>query len=87
MFSSDLVAIDRLRTDAIHVQEPHESGIRKLAEYAAQLQWIGGKFPIDVRDPICLPRRRLADRCTIDRCGLYVVFGAWLQYAQAGDTK
>ncbi|KAF8544034.1 BRO1-like domain-containing protein [Trichophaea hybrida] len=48
MFSSDLVAIDRLRTDAMHVQEPHESGIRKLTEYAAQLQWIGGKFPIDI---------------------------------------
>lgn len=48
MFSADLAAIDQLRADAINVQEPHQSGIRKLAEYAAQLQWIGGKFPIDI---------------------------------------
>ena len=48
MFTADLVAIDQLRTDAINVQEPHQSGIRKLAEYAAQLQWISGKFPIDI---------------------------------------
>lgn len=51
MFAADLAAIDRLRTDAIHVQEPHESGIRKLCEYAAQLQWMGAKFPIDVGLP------------------------------------
>lgn len=51
MFTADLAAIDRLRTDAIHVQEAHESGIRKLCEYAAQLQWMGAKFPIDVRLP------------------------------------
>ncbi|CCX33096.1 Similar to pH-response regulator protein palA/RIM20; acc. no. P79020 [Pyronema omphalodes CBS 100304] len=48
MFSADLVAIDRLRSDAIHVQEAHESGVQKLAEYAAQLQWMSGKFPIDI---------------------------------------
>jgi len=48
MFASDLKAVDDLREDAIHVQEPHESGIKKLAQYAAQLQWMGGKFPIDV---------------------------------------
>ena len=48
MFRHDLEAIDRLRHDAIHVQEPHNSGIRKLMAYAAQLVWIGGKFPIDV---------------------------------------
>ncbi|KAA8907826.1 BRO1-like domain-containing protein [Sphaerosporella brunnea] len=48
MFAADLAAIDQLRNDAIHVQEPHQSGIRKLAEYAAQLQWISGKFPIDI---------------------------------------
>jgi programmed cell death 6-interacting protein len=54
MFSADLVAIDRLRSDAIHVQEAHESGVQKLAEYAAQLQWMSGKFPIDVGTPhIC----------------------------------
>ncbi|EAS33149.3 pH signal transduction protein PalA [Coccidioides immitis RS] len=48
MFSEDLLVISRLRTDAINVQEPHISGISRLVTYAAQLKWIGGKFPIDV---------------------------------------
>lgn len=48
MFADDLVIIDRLRTEAIHVQEPHVSGISRLVTYAAQLKWLGGKFPIDV---------------------------------------
>jgi programmed cell death 6-interacting protein len=48
MFSADLAAIDQLRNEAVHVQEPHQSGIQKLAEYAAQLQWMSGKFPIDI---------------------------------------
>lgn len=48
MFTEDLLIIDRLRTDAINVQEPHVSGISRLVTYAAQLRWIGGKFPIDV---------------------------------------
>lgn len=48
MFTSDLETIDRLRADAINVQEPHTSGVKKLLTYAAQLIWIGGKFPIDV---------------------------------------
>lgn len=48
MFAKDIETIDKLRNDAINVREPHESGIRKLAHYAAQLQWIGGKFPIDI---------------------------------------
>lgn len=48
MFTEDLQTIDRLRTDAINVHEPHVSGIKRLAAYAAQLRWIGGKFPIDV---------------------------------------
>lgn len=41
--------IDRLRTEAVNVQEPHVSGISRLVTYAAQLKWLGGKFPIDVR--------------------------------------
>lgn len=41
--------IDRLRSEAVHVQEPHASGITRLVTYAAQLKWLGGKFPIDVR--------------------------------------
>lgn len=49
MFADDLMIIDRLRTEAVNVQEPHVSGISRLVTYAAQLKWLGGKFPIDVR--------------------------------------
>lgn len=48
MFTADLEAIDKLRIQAVNVQEPHSSGIKKLMAYAAQLLWIGGKFPIDI---------------------------------------
>ncbi|KAF8473871.1 BRO1-like domain-containing protein [Kalaharituber pfeilii] len=48
MFKNDLERIDRLRTDAINVTEPHVSGLAKLGTYAAQLRWIMGKFPIDI---------------------------------------
>ena len=48
MFAQDLEAIDRLRSDAVTTLEPHSSGIKKIAGYAAQLVWLGGKFPIDV---------------------------------------
>jgi programmed cell death 6-interacting protein len=48
MFADDLLIIDRLREDAVNVLEPHTSGISKLVTYAAQLKWMGGKFPIDV---------------------------------------
>ena len=48
MFAEDLQLIDQIRTDAINVHEPHISGIKRLAGYAAQLRWIGGKFPIDL---------------------------------------
>ena len=48
VFKQDLEIIDRLRVDAANTLEAHVSGIRKLAAYAAQLVWIGGKFPIDV---------------------------------------
>lgn len=48
MFADDLLIIDRLRTEAINVQEPHVSGISRLVTYAEQLKWLGGKFPIDV---------------------------------------
>ena len=47
-FSEDLQAIDALRDDAIHVLEPHVSGIARLQRYAAQLQYLSGKFPIDI---------------------------------------
>lgn len=48
MFKQDLEVIDNLRRDAVNVKEPHVSGLKKIAAYAAQLAWIGGKFPIDV---------------------------------------
>lgn len=48
MFIRDMEFIDKLRADAINTIEPHVSGIRKLTLYAAQLVWIGGKFPIDI---------------------------------------
>lgn len=51
MFVDDLRIIDELRANAINVQEPHFSGIKRLQTYAAQLRWIGGKFPIDVSLP------------------------------------
>jgi len=51
MFKHDLEKIDMLRADAVNSLEPHVSGIRKLTAYAAQLVWIGGKFPIDVGEP------------------------------------
>lgn len=48
MFAKDLEAIDQLRHAAVSALEPHASGIRKLQAYAAQLVWMGGKFPVDV---------------------------------------
>ena len=48
MFKQDLEVINTLRRDAVYVREPHASGLKKIAAYAAQLVWIGGKFPIDV---------------------------------------
>ena len=48
MFIQDMEAIDKLRVDAVNTLEAHTSGIRKLTAYAAQLVWMGGKFPIDV---------------------------------------
>ncbi len=48
MFRQDLEVADNLRRDAVNVRDAHPSGIKKLQAYAAQLVWIGGKFPIDV---------------------------------------
>ena len=48
MFADDLRQIDHMRAEAVNVVEPHVSGIKRLQVYAAQLRWIGGKFPIDV---------------------------------------
>lgn len=48
MFTRDFEAIDKLRTSAVNSLEAHVSGIKKLTAYAAQLVFMGGKFPIDV---------------------------------------
>lgn len=47
-FARDLEIVDQLRKDAVNTLEPHISGVKKLQAYAAQLVWMGGKFPIDV---------------------------------------
>lgn len=39
-FDDDCRAIERLREDAIHVVEPHKTGIQKLTSYAAQLRYM-----------------------------------------------
>ncbi len=48
MFTQDLDAINKLRAEAVNTLEAHVSGIKKLTSYAAQLVFMGGKFPIDV---------------------------------------
>ena len=50
MFKQDLEAIDRFRQEAVTAAttDPHSSAIKKISAYAAQLVWIGGKFPIDI---------------------------------------
>lgn len=48
MFTKDLETIEKMRSTAIHAQEPHPSNIPKLQSYAAQLVWISGKFPVDI---------------------------------------
>ncbi|KAF3039132.1 pH-response regulator protein palA/rim20 [Didymella heteroderae] len=48
MFKADLETIEKLRSTAIHAQEPHPSNIPKLQQYAAQLVWLSGKFPVDI---------------------------------------
>ena len=55
-FSRDLEIIDELRKEACDALEPHSSGVKKLQTYAAQLVWLGGKFPIDVSELSTNPR-------------------------------
>jgi len=49
-FARDLQIIDQLRKDAVNSLEPHSSGLAKLQQYAAQLVYMSGKFPVDVRE-------------------------------------
>jgi len=48
LFTQDLQTIDQLRYDAVKVKEPHPSGVLRLQTYAAQLLFMGTKFPADV---------------------------------------
>ncbi|KAL5120499.1 pH-response regulator protein palA/rim20 [Pleosporales sp. CAS-2024a] len=48
MFAHDLEKVEKLRSQATHAQEPHPSNIPKLQQYAAQLVWLSGKFPVDI---------------------------------------
>ncbi|KAK5711709.1 pH-response regulator protein palA/rim20 [Elasticomyces elasticus] len=47
-FARDLEVIDQLRKDAVNSLEPHSSGVTKLQQYAAQLVYMSGKFPVDI---------------------------------------
>lgn len=47
-FEDDCRAIEALREDAIHVTEPHISGVDRLTAYANQLQYITTKFPLEL---------------------------------------
>lgn len=92
MFKQDLDVVDNLRRDAVFVREPHVSGLKKIAAYAAQLVWMGGKFPIDVGSPApracpraCPSKARYAYTNSIatDWRGLHVVPGPGLQHRTA----
>ncbi|KAF3934762.1 Rhophilin-2 [Dactylellina cionopaga] len=48
MFKADLATIDRMRSDAVNVREPHASGLTRLGAYAAVLWAASGKFPVDI---------------------------------------
>ncbi|KAK5089069.1 pH-response regulator protein palA/rim20 [Lithohypha guttulata] len=47
-FEDDCRAIERLRNDAIHVVEPHTTGVQRLTVYAAQLRYMSSKFPLEL---------------------------------------
>lgn len=54
-FEDDCAAIDRLRNDAIHVTEPHISGVQRLTAYASQLRYMVSRH-------IALTRATLTDK-------------------------
>ncbi|KAI7514995.1 hypothetical protein KC347_g191 [Hortaea werneckii] len=76
-FQHDLEVIDQLRKDAVASLEAHSSGVRKLQGYAAQLVWMGGKFPVDVRE--ARPKQ--------NRCRLHLVPFARLPLAPPTDRE
>lgn len=48
-YAGDLQTIDQLRMAAVQVTDPRGDNIQKLQVYAAQLVWLEGKLPEDVR--------------------------------------
>ena len=50
IYAEDLQTIDQLRLTAAQATDPHDNNIRKLQIYAAQLVWLEGKLPKDVRE-------------------------------------
>ena len=77
MFKADLVAIDKMRSDAVNVRDAHGSELMKLGAYAAVLSAASGKFPVDVRGSAfrsswggCILTAVLN---IIDRCRFYMV--------------
>lgn len=62
-FARDLEIIDQLRKDAVTSLEAHASGTRKIQAYAAQLVWMGAKFPVDVSIMACPCKCERALRC------------------------
>ncbi|GMF74943.1 unnamed protein product [Aspergillus oryzae] len=91
MFADDLLIIDRLRNEAIHVQEPHVSGISRLVTYAAQLKWLGGKFPVDVSNRSIavgeLTTKPLLTRESTDWSRVSMVPCVWFQYLKTEYVK
>lgn len=69
-FTRDLELIDQLRKDAVNAVEPHSSGVTRIQQYAAQLVWMGGKFPVDVgpSSDVGIHTQELADGM---RCACY----------------
>lgn len=80
MFAADLDAIDQLRHDTVSTLEPHASGIRKIQAYAAQLVWLGSKFPVDVREAQGKRCVTCADDEIQDRCRVRMVSRIGIQY-------
>lgn len=46
-FEDDCREIERLREDAVHITEPHVSGIERLAIYVAQLRYMVSSICIE----------------------------------------
>lgn len=87
MFKQDLEIIDALRRGASNVKEPHTSGIMKIAAYAGQLSWMGGKFPIDVIAHHLSCPKNYPSNLFADWRRLYLVSRPGLQHRKAYIPK